>query len=437
LQTNRSSSSLPIHTRFYYGWIIVAISAMSLFFSGPGQTYSISVFIEYYIEDFGWSRSLVSSLYSLATLVAGLLLFLVGRFVDKFGQRYMSAVIAILLAIACLLNSFIAGPVMLFIGFFMLRLFGQGSMTLLPGTLVPQWFIQLRGRALSFMALGGFISSFTLPLVNNWLITTWGWPVAWRVWAILLACFFAPLALYFIRNKPEDVGLLPDNDQADDDLEEEQQSEGSDRQRIEEVSWTLKEAMKVRAFWFILFCVSIPAMVNTGLVFHLVSILGESDINRSTSALVLSLMALVSFPITFIAGFVLERVKVHYVLAASFLGQIVVMIILLYTQSIQMAILFGVVRGLVGGFEAISLGIIWPNYFGREHLGSIKGLAMTTMVIGSAFGPLPFGVAYDMFGGYNEIIIFMMLFPLLGMIASFTSPAPEKKATEDQAPLHE
>jgi sugar phosphate permease len=433
LQTNKSSSSLPIHTRFYYGWIIVAISAMGLFFSGPGQTYSISVFIDYYIEDFGWSRSLVSSLYSIATLVAGLLLFIVGRLVDKYGQRYMSAAIALMLAVACLVNSFIMGPIMLFIGFFMLRLFGQGSMTLLPGTLVPQWFIKQRGRALSFMALGGFISSFTLPLVNNWLITTWGLPVAWRVWALLLACFFVPIAFYLVRNKPEDVGLLPDNDQSEDDLEEVQQSEGTGRPRIKEVSWTLKEAMKVRAFWFILFCVSIPAMVNTGLVFHLFSILGESDITRSTSSLVLSLMALVSFPITFIAGFVLERVKVHYVLAASFLGQIVVMIILLYTQSIQMAILFGVVRGLVGGFEAISLGIIWPNYFGREHLGSIKGLAMTTMVIGSAFGPLPFGVAYDMFGRYNEIIIFMMLFPLLGMIAAFTSPAPKKKVTADQS----
>jgi sugar phosphate permease len=428
LQTSKTSSSQPIHTKFYYGWIIVAISGMGLFFSGPGQTFAISVFIDYYIEDFGWSRSLVSSLYSIATLVAGLLLFIIGRFVDKYGQRYMSAAIALMLAVACLLNSFIMGPIMLFIGFFMLRLFGQGSMTLLPGTLVPQWFIKQRGRALSFMALGGFISSFTLPLVNNWLITTWGWPVAWRVWAVLLACLFVPLAFYLIRNKPEDVGLLPDNAQALQASKGEQQTNGKGGRTIaEEVSWTLKEAMKARAFWFILFCVSIPSMVNTGLVFHLVSILGESGVTRTTSALVLSLMALVAFPITFIAGFVVERVKVHFVLGAVFLGQIIVMMVLLYTQSVQMAILFGVLRGLVGGFEAISLGIIWPNYFGREHLGSIKGIAMTTTVIGSAFGPLPFGVAYDMFGGYNEIIIFMMLFPLLGMIAAFISPAPKKR----------
>lgn len=92
-----------------------------------------------------------------------------------------------------------------------------------------------------------------------------------------------------------------------------------------------------------------------------------------------------------------------------------------------MAVLFGITRGIVGGFEVISLGIIWPNYFGRKHLGSIKGLAMSMMVIGSAFGPLPFALAYDWFGGYTQILLVMAVFPLLGMIASFTSPAPEKE----------
>lgn len=52
---------------------------------------------------------------------------------------------------------------------------------------------------------------------------------------------------------------------------------------------------------------------------------------------------------------------------------------------------------------------------------------MTMMVIGSAFGPLPFALAYDWFGGYSQIILLMALFPLLGMIASFVSPAPKRE----------
>ncbi len=123
----------------------------------------------------------------------------------------MTTVIATLLGLACLWNSFVTGPLMLFIGFFMLRLLGQGSMTLLPQTLVPQWFIDKRGRAISLMMLGIIVSSTILPPLNTWLIQTWDWSFAWRIWFVLLFFFYAPMAYFFIRNKPEDIGLLPDN----------------------------------------------------------------------------------------------------------------------------------------------------------------------------------------------------------------------------------
>jgi sugar phosphate permease len=410
----------PIKTSFYYGWVIVGMAALGVFFSGPGQTYSISVFIDHYIKDFGWSRSLVSSIYSIATLASGILMFFVGRYIDLHGQRKMSVIVGTALAIACFWNSFVANAVMLFIGFFFIRLFGQGSMSLIPNTLVPQWFIEKRGRALSFMAIGGFISSASFPPLNAWLVSEVGWEVTWRIWGILLLTIFVPLAFFFIRNKPEDIGLLPDNKQ------QPTTNNKTKQQVVGEIDWTLKEAMKTRSFWLLLFCMSIPALVNTGITFHLMSILGENNINPAFAAIILSLMALIGFPVTLIAGFVLEKVKVNYVLAAVFVGEIVFIIILYNAFSPLIAIIFGVVWGFIGGFERIVFGIIWPNYFGRKYLGSIKGVAMTMGVVGSAFGPLPFGVAYDIFGGYNEILLLMLIIPFLGSIAAIFSKVPLK-----------
>lgn len=71
-------------------------------------------------------------------------------------------------------------------------------------------------------------------------------------------------------------------------------------------------------------------------------------------------------------------------------------------------------------------GVIWPNYYGRKYLGSIRGVAMTAMVVGSAFGPLPFGFAFDWFGGYQEILMASMVFPILGVFAALMSPPPRK-----------
>ncbi|WP_245613674.1 MFS transporter [Alkalihalobacterium bogoriense] len=413
------NNKLPVQTRFYYGWVIVAIAAMGVFFSGPGQTYSISIFIDAYLEHFGWSSTLVSTMYLFATLLAGFLLFLVGRLVDKYGQRKMTVIIAVILGITCVFNSFLLGPVMLFFGLFMLRLFGQGSMTLIPGTLVPQWFVSKRGRALSFMAFGSFLSAAALPPFNAWLIDQVGWQMSWLVWAAFLFFLFVPLAYFFIRNKPEDVGLLPDNA-----VKETLDSKNSND--VSEERWTMQEAMKTKQFWLLLFCVSVPSMVNTGIVFHFVPILAESGIERTQAAFVLSIMAIVSFPVTFLAGFLVERMKVNYMIALSFLGQIGIMVILVYTDSYTGAIIFGIARGIVGGFEAISLGIVWPNFFGRANIGSIKGASMTVMVIGSAFGPLPFALAYDYFSSYQEILYLMMLFPFIGMIFAFISNKPNR-----------
>ncbi|WP_070121659.1 MFS transporter [Bacillus marinisedimentorum] len=417
-----NQNSQPIKTPFFYGWTVVALAAVGVFFSGPGQTYSVSVFIESYIKEFEMSRSAVSSVYSAATLLAGLLLFIVGRLVDRFGQRAMMASVGLMLGLAALWNSMLTGPVMMFIGFFAIRLFGQGSLTLIPNTLVPQWFLVKRGRALSFMAIVGFLSSALLPPLNAYLIEYWGWRSTWIMWGVLLIAVFVPLVLWLVRNKPEDIGLYPDN-LPPKKLKAENRQKG-DISTGFEVNWTVKEAMRTRAFWLILFCVSIPALVNTGLTFHLISILKDSGLEPTMAAFVLSLMAIVGFPVTFASGFLVERIAVRYLLALSFAGHVISMIILLMVNTPFLAIVYGIVWGMVNGFERITLNIVWPNYFGREHLGSIKGIASTTMVIGSAFGPLPFGIAYDMFGSYTEIIMIVMLLPLLGAIAALAAPPP-------------
>ncbi len=419
-----AKSTLPFQPPFFYGWLMVAVGALGVFFSGPGQTYSVSVFINSYIEEFGWSRSFVSSLYSMGTLFAGLILPIIGRNVDKLGHRRMSSLITLLFGTACFFMSFVGSPVMLFMGFFLIRLLGQGSMSLSSVTLVPQWFVSKRGRALSLMALGGAISSAVLPPLNTWIIQTYGWRIGWQVWGVLLWAVMLPIALLLIRNRPEEVGLLPDG------LSQVQVSNHALHDEQDQDSWTAKEAIRTRAFWLLLLCTAIPSAVGTGMIFHQVSILGEAGISAQTTAFVMSLMALVQLPVSLIAGYIADKVKIRYVIACNFAVQIIILLVLLNTRSVHMAIFYGVLRGITGAFEAIQSGVLWPSYFGRKHLGSIRGVAMTASVLGSAFGPLPFGFAFDFFGGYKEVLLLAMIFPAIGAVAALLSPPPVKKQTE-------
>ncbi len=422
----------PVKTPFYYGWVIVFIGALGVFFSGPGQTYSVSMFIDSYILEFGWSRSFVSSLYSMGTLIAGMMLPMVGRLVDRLGSRIMITALATVFGLVCLFMSIVGNPLMLFVGFFLVRLLGQGSMTLTSSTLVPQWFVQKRGRALSLMALGGTLSSAGIPLINTWLIKAYDWRLGWQVWGILLWVIMVPAAWFLIRNRPEDLGLRPDNAVyfAAKGLTETSATHFPSSSGVfeEEDAWTVREAMGTRTFWLLMFCTAIPSAINTGLTFHLSSIMHGTGFSFEMApvmaAIVLSTVAIVQLPFNFVAGFLADKYKVHYLMVVAFIGQFLSLALLLNVNSTSLAIIFGVLCGISTGFYAINSGVIWPSYYGRKYLGSIRGMAMTAMVVGSAFGPLPFGFAYDLFNGYREILLFSMLFPILGIVAALMSPPP-------------
>ncbi|MGB6406825.1 MAG: MFS transporter [Planococcus donghaensis] len=404
---------------FHYGWVIIAIAALSQFFSGPGQTYSNSIFIDYYIEEFGWSRSTVSGIYSAATLTAGFMLFFVGRLIDRNGSRKMAVTVSIALAVACFFNSFVTSLVMLFIGFFFIRLLGQGSMALISSSLIPQWFVKKRGRAISIAAIGGLVSSAAFPLLNVWLIETFGWRSSWLILGTIIVVCFTPLALFLIQNSPEEMGLLPDYGET---LKNKPQ-----KKETAEISWAVKEASRTRAFWLLLLCAAIPGIVNTGLTFHLVSIFAEKSLSLETAAGILSLTALIGLPVTFITGILLEKVKVQYMLAVVFAGELFSILLLQKVDVFAGAVIFGLIWGMSMGIERIVMAVVWPNYFGRKHIGSLSGIAMAMVVTGSAIGPLPLGIAFDFFGGYVEILWILMIFPAFGMLAALLAHPPVKQ----------
>jgi MFS family permease len=430
---NKSKIEINESKKPFYGWMIVAVAALTLFFSGPGQTYSVSIFIDHYVETFGWGRTQVSSYYSMATLVAGFTLPVIGRAIDKKGQRWMLVAISFALGMAALWMSFVRTPLMLVVGFFLLRLLGQGSMTLLPNTLVPAWFQRNRGKALSLMALGGVVGSAAIPPLNNFMLVHFGAAIAWRTWTILLLAVMVPVGWTLIRNRPEDKGLKPDGD-TDHDLDQ-NRFRPAKKIRVSSYPWRLEEAVRTRAFWLLLLTMAIPSTINTGITFHIVSIIGEKGFSSAFAASILSIMALSQFPMTFVAGFVVDNVKVHLVKGFNYILYLGVVLAIFLGDSPGLLIVYAVLHGIFMAFDSVSTGVIWPNYFGSTHLGSIRSITMTSMVVGSALGPLPFGMAYDIFGGYNEILILMMAFPILGALASFASPAPEEPEETEEGEI--
>lgn len=399
---------------FYYGWIAVGVGTLTMFFTTPGQSDTFSLFMNSFIDDLGWSRTVVSSLFSAATLLAGACMFFVGRLIDRFGAKPTALTAAALLSAGCLVNSIATTQLVLFIGFFLARFSGKGALSLSAETLGPQWFDRRRGFAIMLVSLGGTAGGSLFPLINNFLIQEFGWRQAFRVLGAGMWIIYIPIALLLFVSRPEDVGQQIDGTRTpreDDSLPAAELEKGSFKQ---------KEALRTIVYWILAFSVFQSSMNGTGIILHFVSIFEQAGLTMTFAAQILSMGPLIGLGASLAMGFVLDRIrKLKFVLATVCGAQVVALILLAFLQNRGMAFLYAVLAGTAGRAVFFCNGIITARIFGRKYIGGILGATAAINVVGTAIGPLVFGSAYDLLGGYREILLLSSAFPFIACVGAF------------------
>lgn len=234
------------------------------------------------------------------------------------------------------------------------------------------------------------------------------------LWLVVIPLFYT-----FIRNKPENLGLHPDNISLPD-------IEMDGASIVEEETWTLGEALRTKEFYFVNYITVIPSAIITACVFHQISILGLSGLSPESAALISTVTSMINLPIILLAGGLADKYPLHKLMAISQAILLTMVGVLYIADSMTLVLVYGVMMGVQMSIQAIVRGVVWPEYFGRENLSTIRGVNMMAGVIGSALGPLPFGYAFDVFGGYNEILLASLLFPLVGIAIGYWAKKPVK-----------
>ena len=398
---------------------------MALFISGPGQTYSVSVFVDPIINDTSWSRTLVSGMYTAGSLTAAAGMVLVGRMLDRLGARVLMIAVGILFGFAALWMSQVDSPVELYAGFAAIRTLGQGALSLIGTTLVALWFVRFRGRAMALSSLGAVASRAVFPPLIHLFISRWQWQGAWVALAVIIWSV-TPLALLAHRN-PEAIGLRPDGARAEPAGAEATSSVRSGQ----EANFSLGEAVRTPSFWLLLFASSSHSLISTALIFHMVSVITSRGLDAGLAATVLSVMAPMSLAGTFAAGYLTDKLPNRFLVAAS---QGILTLNMLWVFALSepwQALVFGGMLGLGGGFSMTTNAVIWPNYYGRRHLGSIRGVVSTCMVGFAALGPLPFGLLFDLTDSYSTAILVFLAMPTACATAALLARPPQKQAVTE------
>jgi len=349
----------------------------------------------------------------------------IGRLLDRYGARTMLLAVGVLFGLAALWMSVVDHPVKLYAGFAALRILGQGSLTLIPTTLIALWFVRLRGRAMAIGGIGMAASQAAFPIMIHTLITHTGWRNAWVILALVIWAALVPVVL-LVRRSPESVGLLPDGKSA----QPKGQAVDIQASTVHEVNFSLSEALHTRAFWLLLFASSAFPLISTGLAFHQISLLTGKGIQTGVATAVFGIIGPSQLLGTFIAGFMADRFPNRYLLVV---GQVLLVVAMLWTfliTSSWQAFTYGAILGLSMGFIMNVSAVIWPNYYGRLHLGSIRGVSTASGVAFAALGPLPFGLVYDITGNYSLAILVLLALPVFCAVAALLALPPKKRKSE-------
>lgn len=407
----------------YYGWVVLIVAAIGIIATSPGQSFTVSLFIDSFIEDFGLSRTAVSALYSAGTFIGSLSLTFVGRMIDKYGNRKMTVIIAGLFATTLVLFSFVNGPITLFFGFLGIRMLGQGSLGLVNTTVIVEWFKRLRGRVMSIVFVSFALFQWAyVPFLQRQLEVV-DWRTMWVYLGIAVATVTIPLAWLFMRNTPEEHGLLPDGDDV-------RKKKKNDELDLLEDNWTLSEVIRNVTFWIFIFGRIISPAWGTGLILHQVSIFSELGHPASVAAGTYAIITIMTALFSLIFGVLVDRLRPGIVMALQ-LGALIVSMILATVMTSQIllwvyAISFGMMMGGGGVFD----GAVWVNLFGRKYQGSIRGFISTALVTGTAIGPILFGLSLDVMGSYNPVLWLGVALSTVSLIGALIAPLPKRVQEE-------
>lgn len=393
------ATSSPVRSRvidrtpFFYGWVVLAAGTFGMMMTTPGQTLGVSVFLDPILHDLGSSRSLVSALYTVGTLLGSFALPFVGRFVDRRGPRVAVVLIAAAFALACGYMGLVRNVAMLLVGFVLVRGLGQGSLSLVNQHVVNLWFVRRRGLAVGLTGLGMATATAFFPRLIEALIASQGWRTAYGLLGALVAVTILPLGALLYRSRPEHFGLVPDGGRPAE----------AGRTAPAEAAYHPREARRTRTFWLFVAGDVLTAALGTGLIFHHYAIMAAGGFDRIAAATVFVPFGAVTAAANLVAGFLMDRLPPRVLLSAMLVAQAGALLLAAGMHD-GWLLAYGAVLGTMMGMKGGISGSVYAYYFGRRHLGAIKGSASTLSVAGTAAGPLLFALGHAAAGSYALVL---------------------------------
>ena len=401
------------------GWRVPFISlvALSVAFS---HIYTMGAFFAPLQDEYGWSRTAISSGLTIVSVISVICAPFVGGLVDRWGPRRMAIPGLLLFCLSYAALGF-AGPG-LWSWWLIWLMVGAGAVCIKPtvwAAAITTRFDRGRGLAMAVALCGSGVGGVYLPFLATHLIATAGWRQAFVTIGLAEALVVAPLvALFFV---PAGKGCRT-HAQARDAL----------------TGMGVREAMTSSRFVRLAAANLLITVSLLAIVVHMVPILIQHGTGKREAAAVAGLIGVSQVIGRLGTGFMLDRHDGPRIGFLVFLLPITSCLLLLLVPGGASAYLAAIVIGLAVGSEVDIVMYLASRYFGTRHFGTVYGTLGGLTSLGTGLGPLLAGIVYDRTGGYAPLLVAIipvlavaaLLVRSLGPYPVFAAPVPRARAAE-------
>jgi MFS family permease len=424
----------PMRLPFFYGWIIVAVTFVTMAIGVNART-TFSLLFPPIIDEFGWERGVTAGAFSFGFLASGAASPLIGRMMDRFGPRAVMEFGIALMGGGLLLAPLTTQPWHLYLTLGVMV--GVGSVCLGysgQSLFLPNWFTRRRGLALGLAFTGVGIGSITLLPWAQHMIEQTGWRTACTAIGILVLVVLAPINL-LLRKRPEDIGLRPDGDAAP------SPSAKPVSYVVDPdwagINWTLRRAVRTARFWWLALGYFCALYTWYAVQVHQTKYLLDIGFSPSVAVWALGVVSLLGIPGQIVLGHLSDRLGREWIWTTSCVGFAIcfaALIALAHVPSLMLIYVVVLAQGALGyGLTSILGAVVFEIFQGKQY-GGIFGSVMLAGLAGGAAGPWITGLLHDLSGNY--VIAFAIGIGVSGLSAAAIWMASPRKIRAVAGQLH-
>lgn len=381
-----------IKDRVFYGWWVVLACATNSLYLGGVYFYGFSALFDPVVEEFGWSRALVSFAFTFRGFEAGIAAPFIGIFADRFGARklfFWGIVVSgfgfVLLSHIQALWSFYAVSLVLAVG---------SSLTspVVTMTAVAKWFRRGMVLAMGLLMAGNAAGGLLLP-GTVWAIDRFGWREALIIFGVGIWLLGIPLSL--VVKEPQSGG----------DFAHKARVPLEATEKLPEM--TPKEVLRERDFWLLSVAVLFGGSAGMAVIVHQIPYLVSEGIPRQTAGFMVTAFALANITGRLVFGWLGDITdKKHCFAVAAALKAIGVLALALA----------GNVEQFIGSLVALGIGFgglvplrpaMQVELFGSRAFGTVQGFLMAAVTVGTMIAPPFAGWVFDSMGSYRPAFLIL------------------------------